>query len=49
MNKENDILKDNEFISQELKNNLGLNNSPIAIKLVFYKEEKNHCFFYVYA
>ncbi|MDR3291558.1 MAG: DUF169 domain-containing protein [Methanobrevibacter sp.] len=39
MNKENGILKDNEFISQELKNNLGLNNSPIAIKLVFYKEE----------
>ncbi|MDR2624200.1 MAG: DUF169 domain-containing protein [Methanobrevibacter sp.] len=38
MNKGN-ILKDNEFISRELKNNLQLNNSPVAIKLVLHKEE----------
>ncbi|MDR1819900.1 MAG: DUF169 domain-containing protein [Methanobrevibacter sp.] len=37
--KEDGTLKDNEFISNELKNNLELNNSPVAIKLVHHKEE----------
>ncbi|MDR2830575.1 MAG: DUF169 domain-containing protein [Methanobrevibacter sp.] len=39
MNEEDDILKDNEFVSNELKSNLRLNTSPIAIKLVFHEDE----------
>ncbi|MDR1820200.1 MAG: DUF169 domain-containing protein [Methanobrevibacter sp.] len=37
--KKTGILKDNEFVSNELKSNLGLNISPVAIKLIPHKKE----------